>query len=301
MLMRPASTLRITTMSTPHRAEFRCFERLRVRWAEVDLQRIVFNGHYLMYFDTAVAGYWRAMALPYADTMAALQGDLFVRKAVLEYMASAQYDDVLDVGMRCARIGNSSMGMVGAVFKGDRCLVHGELVYVFADPATQTSRPVPAALRRWLEAHEAGEAMTECRRGDWSTLGDAASGLRQAVFVQELGAAADTVADARDADAVHVVVFNRAGQALSCGRLAAAQDGVGQLGRVATLAALRGVGLARGVLDALLDAARQRGDSALQLSAAVSARGFYERAGFQATGALQSEGGIDHLVMRMTL
>ena len=46
------------------RQEFRHFERLRVRWAEVDMQKIVFNGHYLMYFDTAVAGYWRALAMP---------------------------------------------------------------------------------------------------------------------------------------------------------------------------------------------------------------------------------------------
>ncbi len=45
------------------RGEFRFFDRLRVRWAEVDMQKIVFNGHYLMYFDTAVAGYWRAMAM----------------------------------------------------------------------------------------------------------------------------------------------------------------------------------------------------------------------------------------------
>ena len=71
------------------RSDFRFFERLRVRWAEIDAQKIVFNGHYLMYFDTAVAGYWRALGVPYAQTMASFDGDLFVRKAELEYMASA--------------------------------------------------------------------------------------------------------------------------------------------------------------------------------------------------------------------
>ena len=35
------------------RSEFRFLERLRVRWAEIDAQKIVFNGHYLMYIDTA--------------------------------------------------------------------------------------------------------------------------------------------------------------------------------------------------------------------------------------------------------
>ena len=47
-------------------SDFRFLERLRVRWAEIDAQKIVFNSHYLMYFDTAVAGYWRALAMPYA-------------------------------------------------------------------------------------------------------------------------------------------------------------------------------------------------------------------------------------------
>ena len=43
-----------------NRNDFRLLHRLRVRWVEVDLQKIVFNGHYLMYFDTAMADYWRA-------------------------------------------------------------------------------------------------------------------------------------------------------------------------------------------------------------------------------------------------
>ena len=54
-------------------------------------------------------------------------------------------DDRLDVGMRCARIGNSSIQFLGGVFRGDDLLVDGELIYVFADPHSQTSRPVPAS------------------------------------------------------------------------------------------------------------------------------------------------------------
>src|SRR5690606_6735443 len=133
------------------RSDFRHLDRQRVRWAEVDMQKIVFNGHYLMYFDTAVAGYWRAMAMPYEATMVQLQGDLYVRKATVEYEGSAQYDDLLETGIRCARIGRSSMVFAAAVFRGEQRLVHGELVYVFADPATQTSRPVPPELRALLE------------------------------------------------------------------------------------------------------------------------------------------------------
>ena len=155
----------------PRRSDFRFAERLRVRWAEVDMQQIVFNGHYLMYFDTAVAGYWRALALPYHDTMQALGGDLFVRKATLEYEASARYDEQLETAIRTARIGSSSMLLQAAVFRGEQRLVHGDLVYVFADPAAQTSKPVPAALREVLLGFEAGEAMLDVRTGDWAALG----------------------------------------------------------------------------------------------------------------------------------
>ena len=141
------------------RSDFRFLDRLRVRWAEIDMQKIVFNAHYLMYFDTAIAGYWRALALPYAETMEALGGDLYVRKATVEYMGSARFDDVLDIGLRCARIGNSSIVLRRRrVPRRTSCWSPCELVYVFADPATQTRKPVPRRAARAARGFEAGAA-----------------------------------------------------------------------------------------------------------------------------------------------
>jgi len=58
-----------------------CAHELRVRWAEVDMQKIVFNGHYLTYIDTAVAEYWRAIGLPYPDGYVERFGnDIYLRK-----------------------------------------------------------------------------------------------------------------------------------------------------------------------------------------------------------------------------
>ena len=284
-------------MSTT-RNSFRFLERLRVRWSEVDLQKIVFNGHYLMYFDTAVAGYWRALALPYHETMATLQGDLYVRKATLEYAASARYDEQLDIGIRCARIGTSSIVFEAAVFRGDQRLVHGELVYVFADPPTQTSRPVPQVLRDWLLGYEAGGAVVTVRTGDWATLGAASRGLRQAVFGEKLAASSAVAEDTADAQAVHVVAFNRAGLPLATGRLLQAVNGVGQMDRMATCAALRGSGVGRAVLAALAAASRARGDHTLALNAVPSAVPFYARAGFVHSGGVVVEGGMNPVEMR---
>jgi YbgC/YbaW family acyl-CoA thioester hydrolase len=279
------------------RADFRFFERLRVRWAEVDLQKIVFNGHYLMYFDTAVGGWWRALALPYHDTMAALDGDLFVRKASLEYEASARYDDIVDVGVRTARIGNSSMVLGCAVFRGDQLLVSGELVYVFANPATQKSKPVPPDLRDVLHAFDTGQPMVDVRVGTWDTLGREAGAIRKQVFVEEQGIPAELEWDAADAGCVHAVAFNRLGLPLATGRLLEHEPGISKIGRMAVMASMRGSRVGRAVLDALMQAARERGDRQVLLHAQSSAAGFYRRAGFEPQGAEFEEAGIPHLAM----
>jgi YbgC/YbaW family acyl-CoA thioester hydrolase len=287
--------------AAPQRGGFRHLERLRVRWAEVDMQQIVFNGHYLMYFDTAVAGYWRALALPYQATMVGFAGDLYVRKATLEYEGSAHYDDQLEVGIRCARIGNTSMLLQAAVFRGEGRLAHGDLVYVFADPVSQTAKPVPPALRDVLTAFEAGESMLELRTGDWTALGREAMAVREAVFIREQGIPAAMARDAADDDALHAVAFNRLGLALGTGRLLAAEAGVAKIGRMAVLASVRGASTGRRLLDALVDAARARGDDTVMLDAQASAVGFYRRAGFMSRGEAFEVAGIAHQTMALRL
>jgi YbgC/YbaW family acyl-CoA thioester hydrolase len=283
------------------RKDFRFFDRLRVRWAEIDAQQIVFNGHYLMYFDTAIAGYWRALAMPYAQTLEQLGGDLYVRKAAIEYEASARYDDVLDIGLRCARIGTSSIQFLGAAFRQQRRLVTCELLYVYADPRTQTAQPVPDVLRTVLQSYEAGASMLEVGVGTWHQLGEAARAIRSAVFIGEQRIPADLEWDTADADAVHAVARNRFGAALATGRLLPAHDGIARIGRMAALPAVRGAGVGRAVLRALMDAARARGDCEIRLHAQTSAQAFYAREGFSVAGSTFEEAGIPHIEMARML
>jgi YbgC/YbaW family acyl-CoA thioester hydrolase len=283
------------------RTEFRFFDRLRVRWAEIDAQKIVFNAHYLMYVDTAIAGYWRALAMPYAQTMAYLGGDLFVRKATVEYAGSARYDDVLDIGIRCGRIGNSSMLFTGAVFRADEMLVSCELVYVFADPHAQTSKPVPQELRDVLQSFEAGKPMVEVRVGSWDELGRDARAIRTEVFVEEQKIPAEMEWDAADAGCVHAVAYNRFGLALATGRLLQHVPGAAKIGRMAVSQSMRGSGVGRHVLDALMKAAKARGDREAVLHAQTSAASFYARAGFSPRGPQFDEAGIPHIEMVKTL
>src|SRR2546428_14160918 len=94
------------------RADFVCAPRLRVRWAEVDMQKIVFNGHYLTYIDTAIAEYWREIGLPYPHGyVERYASDVFLRKATVEYLGSAGHDDRLAGCCRGAQPGRSGMDL----------------------------------------------------------------------------------------------------------------------------------------------------------------------------------------------
>lgn len=141
------------------RSDFRFSHRLRVRWAEVDRQGIVFNGHYLTYFDVGITEYWRAAGIPYPEGLVEHGSDLYVVKATVEYHRSAVYDDEIDVCLRVARIGRSSLQFLVEIHRGDEHLISGELIYVNADPATRRSAPVPEFLRtaiRTLEGRDPG-------------------------------------------------------------------------------------------------------------------------------------------------
>ena len=279
------------------RQDFRFSHRMRVRWVEVDMQQIVFNGHYLMYFDTAVTDYWRNLAMPYAQTMHQLGGDLFVKKASVEYHASAEMDDYLDVCMRCDRIGNSSMTFAGAIFRGDELLITSELVYVYADPVAKKSQPIAAPLRDMLEAFERGEDMVQVHVGSWHDFQKWASPLRTEVFVLEQKVPAEMELDDDDVTALHAVALNRMGLPLATGRLVQHASGVARIGRMAVKKQMRGSNLGRRVLNALMDAAQNRGDSQVILHAQCSAEGFYKRSGFEAQGVVFEEAGIAHIEM----
>jgi len=138
------------------REDFSCCHRLRVRWAEVDMQKIVFNGHYLTYIDTAIADYWRAIGLPYPEGyVERYASDVFLRKATVEYLDSARYDDALKVLCRASRLGHNSMTFMFKIWRDpDDLLGNAELVYVNADPQSRTAVPLPEEFRQRVLAFE---------------------------------------------------------------------------------------------------------------------------------------------------
>ncbi len=136
------------------RQEFRFSHRLRVRWAEVDRQDIVFNGHYLTYFDVGMTEYCRRAGIPYPDGFVGAGTDLFVVTTRIDFHGSAIFDDLLDVCVRVGRIGHSSMRFDFEIHRGEAHLVTGELVYVNADPVSRKPVRIPDSIRQMVRRFE---------------------------------------------------------------------------------------------------------------------------------------------------
>ena len=129
---------------------------------------------------------------------------------------------------------------------------------------------------------------------DWPEV----AALRRRVFVDEQGVPPEIEQDAADATAVHVLSRDATGRVVATGRLLLRDDGTAALGRMAADATVRGRGHGAAVLAELHRQAALRGVTEIELHAQVTARGFYERAGYAAVGEEYQEAGIAHVTMR---
>lgn len=284
--------------------DFSFKHRIKVRWVEVDPQQVVFNGHYLTYFDTAMSEYWRAVGQPYPEGFNFFGGEVFIRRNTIEYHAPGKLDDWLDIGIRCDRVGNSSITMAWSVWTQGRLLVTGESVYVFTTLNTAKPVAVPPGLRQQIELQARGQDVFEISQGDWADLQTDAATVRRAVFVKEQGIDESEEWDDDDARAHHVVLRSKAGLVIGTGRLippaadaASGHEQVGKIGRMAVIKSCRSIGVGQRLLSALLDEARRRQMTHIRISAQVAAQSLYERAGFVAKGEVYDEVGIPHQAM----
>jgi acyl-CoA thioester hydrolase len=123
--------------------------RLRVRYSECDQQGVVFNGHYLFYYDVALTELWRDRLGPYQD-MITRGVDVVVAEATIRYRAAARFDDLLDIAMPVKHLGTTSMIVQPEFRVGDRLVADGEIRHVFVDPSSLSKVPMPDDIRAAL-------------------------------------------------------------------------------------------------------------------------------------------------------
>ena len=138
------------------REQFWFFHPFRVRYSEIDGQGVVFNAHYLTYFDTTITEYFRALGYDQFADSRNTGIDFHVVKSLIEYKAPALFDWELDVGARVTRIGNSSLGFELAIFRRNdhQALVTGEIVWVYTDQKSHRPVPIPQSMRDLIATRE---------------------------------------------------------------------------------------------------------------------------------------------------
>lgn len=139
----------------------------------------------------------------------------------------------------------------------------------------------------------------------WESARTLVAPVRFRVFVQEQNVPAEIEIDAMDPLCVHALARGVDGRVIGTGRLLPSTTEQGRatahIGRMAVLAEHRGQGVGAQLLSALSDAARQRGDLQVALSAQVHALAFYLRFGFLPEGPEYMDAGISHRAMRKAL
>lgn len=130
--------------------------------------------------------------------------------------------------------------------------------------------------------------------GDREPLTDAHT-IREAVFMQEQNVPEADEHDGTDGACIHLVAYE--GETpVSTGRIMITKEDF-IIGRVATLKAYRGRGIATGVMEALIDACATMGGDRKILHAQLTAQSFYEKLGFTPYGEEFLDAGIAHIAM----
>ena len=139
--------------------DFSFFHPLRVRYSEIDAQAVVYNAHYVTYFDIAITEFLRTLTFDYSIAAVQRTGkDFHTVKVTVEYQQPAHYDDELLIGIRVGRIGRSSITWALAIYRKNEetTLAQGEVVWVYTDMAAHRSTPLPAELIAELEKTTCG-------------------------------------------------------------------------------------------------------------------------------------------------
>jgi acyl-CoA thioester hydrolase len=128
------------------------------RYAEVDQQGVVFNGHYLTWFDEACTGLLDHLDVSYPGLIASGH-DIQVVHTEIDFLGPVRWRDSVRVQVACERIGTTSFTLGFSVFRSnpetkERVAVRGRNVYVVVSTDDWAKRPVPPLLRDGLSSVE---------------------------------------------------------------------------------------------------------------------------------------------------
>ena len=138
------------------RTDFYFTYTFRVRYAEVDAQGIVFNAHYLTYFDCAITEYYRELKYNYASEVKKNNKDFHVIRTIIDYKKTILFDQLIDACIKTSKIGYSSIAFDVGLFehKKKTMLALGNIVQVYTDQINMRSTQLPEMLIKKIKKFE---------------------------------------------------------------------------------------------------------------------------------------------------
>jgi acyl-CoA thioester hydrolase len=130
--------------------------RVRVRYAEIDGQGVVFNAHWLTYFDDACTRFMESLG--FGPDFWTKEFDVMLVKAVLEWSGSARFDDWIDIDVAPVRLGTKSFDLRYRASVAGEPACAATITYVAVVPGANTSIEIPAPVRTALAARSAPPA-----------------------------------------------------------------------------------------------------------------------------------------------
>ncbi|HEY2029027.1 MAG TPA: thioesterase family protein [Myxococcales bacterium] len=132
------------------RDSFPVFVELVTRWADNDVYGHVNNAVYYSYFDTVVNRYLTDHGVLHLHES---QSFGVIVETGCKFHASVAFPDVLEVGLRVSKLGNSSVQYELGVFKKGsiECAAEGKFVHVYVDRTTRRPVPIPPETRAVLQ------------------------------------------------------------------------------------------------------------------------------------------------------
>lgn len=124
--------------------------RIRVRYAEIDGQGVVFNAHWLTYFDDTCTRFMESLG--FGPDFWTVEFDVMLVRAVLEWEGSARFDDWVDISAAPVRLGTKSFDIGYRATVDGRAACAATITYVAVVPGANTSIAIPDEIRAALEA-----------------------------------------------------------------------------------------------------------------------------------------------------
>jgi len=132
-----------------HRSAYRVFRSIATRWMDNDAYGHVNNVVYYSWFDTAVNAYLIEQGV--LDIHASQTIGLVVETGC-NYFAPLAFPQTVDVGIRVATLGSSSVRYeVGIFGAGELTAAKGHFVHIYVNAVTRRPVPLPAQLKSVLE------------------------------------------------------------------------------------------------------------------------------------------------------